>query len=373
VSTNYIEVFKTVLENYNHILMWPFTRRRYSPYNLLKPITRFYHFLNTGGVFVCWFVGVFLIGVVLTDEDDGEISAGLIVGLAFVTAIIASPLIILSTHLIRKLYIKNVRTTFQNAFLPKTFMPPKLKAIKLPKGFDLKKVADALRAREKSIRLLGTKSEGAENESLLTPLTTGRPLLPGKEEYADNDMEVTHQVQKDTPEVLDIVTSMKNTHIDNDGNIQISEAKKVVETEADDQDQDKDNMNTEAYLKTQDDFNTNKKEQQSMLTTGDIPAQYAQEHKKLKRKIKKELDKYRFGDIGLMDHEANKNYNVLSIGYFMFIVAMMTFIAGICCHLVYGFPEYAAKAAFIIVLASLFIELLITRPTYCLVMALIFY
>jgi hypothetical protein len=36
----------------------------------------------------------------------------------------------------------------QNAFLPKTFMPPKLKAIKLPHGFTMKKIADALRKLE---------------------------------------------------------------------------------------------------------------------------------------------------------------------------------------------------------------------------------
>jgi hypothetical protein len=61
----------------------------------------------------------------------------MIAGISFATAFLASAFIIILTEVIKRIYISNVRSAFQNAFLPKTFMPPKIKAIKLPHGLQM--------------------------------------------------------------------------------------------------------------------------------------------------------------------------------------------------------------------------------------------
>lgn len=97
------------------------------------------------------------------------------------------------------------------------------------------------------------------------------------------------------------------------------------------------------------------------------------EYFRLKKRVKKELDKYRFGDIGLIDHEATKQDNTIVIGYLIVMCGMITFISGVCIHMTYGFPQYAAEMVFIVLFCAIFIEIIVFRPFWCFIVALVFY
>ena len=91
-SAKFCDILKLVMEKYNHMVMWPFTRKsEYKKYDLLRPLSRFYNLLNVTGVLIVWTLVVFIVALGYTYQ----ISDGMVIVLAFLlTPIIGSPCIV---------------------------------------------------------------------------------------------------------------------------------------------------------------------------------------------------------------------------------------------------------------------------------------
>jgi hypothetical protein len=72
----------------------------------------------------------------------------------------------------------------------------------------------------------------------------------------------------------------------------------------------------------------------------------------------------------ILDYLIKKYDNFTNISYFTLITCGLAFTSAICCFLTYSFPVYAAEMVFIVFISSLFIEILISRVIYCLLLSI---
>jgi hypothetical protein len=71
-----------------------------------------------------------------------------------------------------------------------------------------------------------------------------------------------------------------------------------------------------------------------------------------------------------MEEECELDENMNTLTAFTVLVICIALLSAISTYLHYGFPEGVAKACFIILIISIFIDLLITRILLCLIWSL---
>lgn len=117
-SPRFKDILKVVFDKYNHLITWPFTRKsEEKKYDLLRPLSRFYHLLNVTGILILWTIIVFTIAIFYVYTDEIYLVTVLILSLA-----IGSPSIIVFIHVYYKVYMNNIKRVFAQAYYPDTFM-----------------------------------------------------------------------------------------------------------------------------------------------------------------------------------------------------------------------------------------------------------
>ncbi|PCI27212.1 hypothetical protein COB52_05125 [Candidatus Kaiserbacteria bacterium] len=101
-------IFMHVLDRYNHLMFFPFRNRALEEFNLLRPRTSFFVFIQIAGLTILWIIAVFLTGAV---QGDG-LSIGAGFGYGVIVALLASGLVYLFTHYFYKLFLMDVRRAF---------------------------------------------------------------------------------------------------------------------------------------------------------------------------------------------------------------------------------------------------------------------
>lgn len=114
-------------------------------FNLLQPPVVFYLFLYMLGFIIVWLLSGLFSGLFSTDLIMSYVPFVFI--LPLIVSVISTILIVFFIHVFHYLYLHNVRSAFNNAFLPKVNVPSKIKRVNVPEGFkydDLKSMFSRL-------------------------------------------------------------------------------------------------------------------------------------------------------------------------------------------------------------------------------------
>lgn len=77
--------------------------------------------------------------------SDMSVSIALIMITLSVSSVIGCIIQILMMYLMHRLYVSVIRGAFRNAFMPKMYLPHRFQNIRLPKGFDVKKLVKVVK------------------------------------------------------------------------------------------------------------------------------------------------------------------------------------------------------------------------------------
>ena len=82
--------------------------------------------------------------------------------------------------------------------------------------------------------------------------------------------------------------------------------------------------------------------------------------------LRQELEKFRLGDVGLLEHEAGKADNMKNVFLFLVLLVVLAFFTAVSCFVAYTAEAVVAAAIFYIWLLAMALELLVTRNLVCL-------
>ena len=117
-SSRFQDILRIVLEKYNHVIIWPFTRNAiYKKYDLLRPLSRFYHLLNITGVMLIWVMVVFFISIFYA--YTAQVQLALVLALCI---LLASPCIMVFIHVYYRVYINNIKNVFSKGYKSDKYM-----------------------------------------------------------------------------------------------------------------------------------------------------------------------------------------------------------------------------------------------------------
>jgi hypothetical protein len=65
-------------------------------------------------VFVLWLLSIFL-ATLIGSEKDGDVDMGTVVGLSFLCALLAAPIVMVSVYYITQLFMSTIKSSFEEA------------------------------------------------------------------------------------------------------------------------------------------------------------------------------------------------------------------------------------------------------------------
>ena len=135
-SSNFLRIYYNASVRYNHKIVWAWMRvtcektkkrrREEVEGQLLKPLSRFYHFLNIASLLVIWlFVEFFMAFYHHFIERSDSIPVWMMLVAVLFSATLGNITILTLIKLFYYLYVKNIETAFEEAkkLLPPIFVP----------------------------------------------------------------------------------------------------------------------------------------------------------------------------------------------------------------------------------------------------------
>lgn len=134
-TVKFCNVYWNTIDKYYHVMVWTIIKlqewcakcRKNKPnqkrsdnqdggmkhFNLLKPLSRFYHMINVGGIIIIWLMVNTIIAVLVQrDNADEDVSASAFVIGIIIASILGHIFIMLITKLLHILYMKNIESSF---------------------------------------------------------------------------------------------------------------------------------------------------------------------------------------------------------------------------------------------------------------------
>jgi hypothetical protein len=102
-------IFRHALDRYNHLVYFPFRKTSLEEFNLLRPKTTYFSFINVSGIIILWIVSVFIAGA----TQGGGLTIGSGFGLGVLVALLTSLIVTIYTHFFFSLYKTNIRRSFE--------------------------------------------------------------------------------------------------------------------------------------------------------------------------------------------------------------------------------------------------------------------
>ena len=101
-------IFMHALDRYNHLVFYPFRNRALEDFNLLRPRTSFFVFIQIAGLTILWIIAVFITGAV----QGSGLTVGEGFGYGVLVALLSSGVVYAFTHYFYKLYLTDIRKAF---------------------------------------------------------------------------------------------------------------------------------------------------------------------------------------------------------------------------------------------------------------------
>ena len=134
-SWNFLSIYWNLSIKYNHSLVWLIQlifclkkkkkQRGETDFELLKPLSRFYHFINCWTLLLIWWLANFLIAIYWEISKQSSIPIYYAILIVVLTAFIGNIAIMISIRALYAVYIKNITDAFEtgNKLKPPKFHP----------------------------------------------------------------------------------------------------------------------------------------------------------------------------------------------------------------------------------------------------------
>lgn len=134
-SKNFCWIYWNLSVKYNHTLVWIWQlitcakwrkkARQETEFELLKPLSRFYHFINAWNLLLIWWIATFIIAIYREVSSSSTISIGFAVAIVIIAIILGDIAILGSIKALYAVYMKNIWDAFElgDKLAPPRFHP----------------------------------------------------------------------------------------------------------------------------------------------------------------------------------------------------------------------------------------------------------
>lgn len=131
-SKNLCRIYWMLSTKYNHSLVWIWqcvscAKRRHrakgeTEFELLKPLSRFHHFINSWNLLLIWWISTFIIAIYRELASASSISIGIAVVIIIIATLLGNLAIMGCIKALFAVYMKNIRDAFE---MGEKLAPPK--------------------------------------------------------------------------------------------------------------------------------------------------------------------------------------------------------------------------------------------------------
>ncbi|CAI2369509.1 unnamed protein product [Moneuplotes crassus] len=356
-SAKFCDILRLVMEKYNHLLMWPFTRKsEYKKYDLLRPLSRFYNLLNITGLLIIWTVVVFLVAATYTYQTSiDKMSLTSLLLIIFLVPLLCSPIIIICIHLFYRIYMDTIKKVFSQAYHPEKYM----KEEQEQENSIICAVPVQNQQKSESDMFEEVKDPNSNHDhSDIFQYEGGEECKSYGDSQDQSDRvvfpSINHETQRGfVPETDQIYNSESS-----------SEPKQMKETKIR-RITDNDSISDESNPNLQNGSN-----QSSLQKQGNSNSEDGDEDLSV-YEVQSDDDTNQEAkiNVGLMESESRSNENLKTILIFIGLFSILAFAVAICCHVAFNLSSSVTTLCILIIVCEL-LDLLVFRNIYCLIISI---